>query len=107
MRAVFNVFWLAVVLLILSGPLNSQVVTSGIQFIGSQQISLTHATHPHVESFIAVDSRDPQHLLAASMVVLNGKTRSYPYVSFDGGKSWTLGRMTDDAGVVTEDDPIV
>ena len=68
---------------------------------------LERCTHPHVESFIAVDSRDPQHLLAASMVVINGETRSYPYVSFDGGKSWTLGQVTDNAGVVNEADPIV
>jgi hypothetical protein len=107
MRSAFKVFCLAIAILPLSPPVSSQVPASGIQLIGSQQISIHHATHPHVESFIAVDPKDRQHLLAASMVMINGETRSYPYVSFDGGKSWTLGQMTDDAEVVTGADPIV
>ncbi len=39
------------------------------------------------ESFIAVDPRNPQHLLATAMVVVNGELHAYPYASFDGGKS--------------------
>jgi hypothetical protein len=107
MRLISNFLLLTTALLTSALPMPAQVARPGVQFVSTQQISVDHATHPHVESFIAVDSRDPQHLLAASMVVINGETRSYPYVSFDGGKSWTLGQMTDDPGVVTEDDPIV
>ena len=107
MRVIFNVLLLTTALLTTTRPAAAQVADSGMQFIGAQQISIDHATHPHIESFIAVDSRDPQHLLAASMVVINGETRSYPYASFDGGKSWTLGRIIDDEEVVTGADPIV
>jgi hypothetical protein len=108
MRLILNVYFLlAIALLTTTRPVAAQVASSGIEFLTAHQISVANATHPHVESFIAVDLRDPQHLLAASMVVINGETRSFPYASFDAGKSWILGRITDEAGVVTEADPIV
>ncbi len=91
MRLILKVLLLTTALLTTTRSVAAQVASSGIQFVSAQQISIDHATHPHVESFIAVDSRDPQHLLAASMVMINGEMRSYPYTSFDGGKSWTLG----------------
>ena len=87
MRLILKVLLLTTALLTTTRSVAAQVASSGIQFVSAQQISIDHATHPHVESFIAVDSRDPQHLLAASMVMINGEMRSYPYTSFDGGKS--------------------
>jgi hypothetical protein len=98
---------LATVLLTTTRLVAAQVAGPGIEFLTSQQITVDDPMHPHVESFIAVDPRDPRHLLATSMVMIDGGMRSYPYASFDGGKSWTPGRMTDEAGVVTGDDPLV
>ncbi len=84
---------MALPFLIIARLAEPQSASTGIQLVGSHQISVDNATHPHVESFLAVDPRDPQHLLATAIVIVNGETRSYPYASFDGGKSWTRGRV--------------
>ncbi len=107
MRFALHVLYLAITLSMLPHSISSQVVAPGIDLVNTQQISVDQAKHPHIESFIAVDLRDSQHLLATSMVIVNGETRSYPYVSFDGGKSWAQGKIIDDGSVTTDADPIV
>src|SRR5437773_4998351 len=73
---------------------------SGIHALGSHQISVDHGTHPHFEPFIAVDPKNPRHLLATSGVVVNGEGRWYPYVSFDGGAHWSRGKIIGDSSIV-------
>jgi hypothetical protein len=107
MRPVLNVVCLIAALLILPSPIESQVISSGTKLVSSNQISVDNATRPHIESYIAVNATNPQHLLAAAMVVINGKSQSVPYVSFDGGKSWAAGKILDNPDLVTEADPIV
>ena len=106
MRLAFNFVWLIAALLILRSSISAQANPSGTKLVSTNQISVDNATRPHVESYVAINSTNPQHLLAAAMVVVNGKSHSFPYVSFDGGKSWAVGKLSDDA-VVTEADPIV
>jgi hypothetical protein len=55
---------------------------------------------PHVEPVIAVNPRDPRHLVAASIVVRNPKSNRFNdswivqvMVSTDGGASWTRRRL--------------
>ncbi len=76
-----------------------QSVGSGIEQLGTHHISVDQAKRPHVESYIAVDPRDPQHLLATAMVVIDGNTRAYPYASFDGGKTWATGQIIGDSSI--------
>jgi len=89
-------------------PVVAQAVGSGIELLSARQISVDHPKRPHVESHIAVNPRDPQHLLAAAMVVVEGEMRVYPYASFDGGRSWTRGRIIGDSSMtVRAADPVV
>lgn len=88
-------------------PPKSPPAGAGIALVSSHQISVDNATHPHAESYIAVDPKDPKHLLATAIVVVNGESRAYPYASFDGGKSWTRGKIVGDASIVMGGDPIV
>lgn len=92
-----------------SRPAASQPTGSGIQSLVTHQVSTDEAERPHVESHIAVDSRDPKHLLATAMALVNGEFRSHPYASFDGGLTWTRGRVIGNDAVVGVDtaDPVV
>jgi hypothetical protein len=72
---------------------------SGIEPLNARQSSIDQAERPHVESFIAVDPRDPQHLLATAMVIIDGTVHAFPYASFDGGKTWTRGQFVGDASI--------
>ena len=78
----------------------AQSAGSGIEVLNASHISAAQAERPHVESYIAVDPRDPRHLLATAMVVVAGETRAYPYASFDGGKTWAKGRIIGDPSIV-------
>ena len=80
---------------------------SGIELVASHQVSVDNATHPHAESFIAVDPKDTKHLLTIANAIVGGNTVAYPYASFDGGKTWTRGRVVGDTTIVTGGDPIV
>ena len=94
-------------LLIIVAPALAQ--SSGIQVLSARQISIDQAKQPHVESYIAVDPKDPQHLLATAMVLVNGEMRSYPYATFDGGKTWSKGQIIGDSSITGPGaaDPIV
>jgi hypothetical protein len=67
-------------LLIIAVPALAQ--SSGIEVLSARQISIDQAKQPHVESYIAVNPKDPQHLLATAMVLINGEMRSFPYATF-------------------------
>ena len=54
----------------------------------SVQISADRPTAPHVESFLAIDPKDPNRMLATSISFENGQLTSVAYSSRDGGRSW-------------------
>jgi hypothetical protein len=69
--------------------------------VGPQhQVSADLPSLPHVEPVIAVNPRDPRHLVAASIVVRDPKSNRFfdtwsvqVMVSTDGGASWTRRRL--------------
>src|SRR5262245_26814544 len=62
---------------------------ASLRVLRSAVISADNAANPHVESHLAVNPRDPAHLLATSMVSEGGDSSSHVYVSRDGGRHWT------------------
>lgn len=96
-------------LLAITYPAFAQSAGPGIELLSSRHISVDQAKHPHIESFIAVDPRDPQHLLTTSMVVIDGKMQVIPYASFDGGKTWSVGQIIGDSSITGAGaaDPII
>src|ERR1043166_7064773 len=94
-------------LLTIAQPALAQSAASAIRPVSSHQISVDQATHAHAESFIAVDPKDPRHLLATAIVMVKGTDHSYPYASFDGGKTWARGRIIGDSSVAAGGDPII
>jgi hypothetical protein len=82
--------------------------TEAIQVLRAYPISVDNASRPHFESHLAVDPRDPQHLLATSMVQQGERYRSYIYVTFDGGRRWTRATtQSGDTSLFTGLDPVV
>jgi hypothetical protein len=55
-------------------------------------VSADNPKNPHFESHLAVDPRDPKHMLATSTVHEGKDERSYIYATFDGGRHWTRGK---------------
>src|SRR5688572_22275089 len=96
-------------LLAITQPALAQSAGSGIELLSSRQISVDQANRPHVESYIAVDPGDPLHLIATAMVVVDGRARSYPYASFDGGRTWSRGQIVGDSSIIGagSGDPVV
>ena len=80
-----------------------------IRVVQSQQISVAHPGRPHVESFLTVDPRDSQHMIAASMVALaDGRTGTDVYATFDAGRHWVESRIAPrDSVLALGGDPIV
>lgn len=87
----------------------AQSAGSGIELLSARHVSVDQAERPHAESYIAVNPRDPLHLLATAIVIVDGETRAYPYASFDGGKTWARGRIIGDSSLVEVGavDPVV
>jgi hypothetical protein len=86
--------------LTITQPAFAQSAGSGIELLSTRQISVDRADHPHVESYIAVDPRDPQHLLATAMVLVNREMWTYLYASFDGGRTWVVGQIIGDSNML-------
>src|SRR5437773_5508483 len=84
-----------------------QVEPSGLRLVESRPVGTDLPSAAHVESYIAADARDARHLIATSMVSIDGKMRSYPYYTLDGGRSWARGRFVGDSGIMSEGDPVV
>src|SRR5690242_1399037 len=70
---------------------HSQATSSGIRVLSNAQISTDNPKRPHFESSLAVDPKDPPHMLATSTVAQGRMGASFPYVSFDGGRTWKRG----------------
>ena len=98
-----------VALLTLTQAAVAQSTGSGIELLTSRHISAAEADHPHVESHIAVDPRDPRHLLATAIAFVDGRAHSRPYASFDGGQTWAVGRFLGDSSIIGPGafDPVV
>jgi hypothetical protein len=80
---------------------------SAIRVLGEQQISASGSGSAHYESHLAIDPRDPRHMIVISteqrvITRLNrsGKwsnSGSVLYVTFDGGAHWTPSEVRDEA----------
>jgi hypothetical protein len=99
----------ALALLILAQSALAQSTRSGIELLRTSHVSIDQATRPHIESHVAVDPRDPRHLLATAMVIVDGRPRAHPYASFDGGQTWIRGRILGDSSITGSGgaDPVV
>src|SRR5689334_7056657 len=93
-RAAIRLLVVVVVLHALPRSVIAQSSSQSIRVILSSQISTAHPKRPHIESFLAVDPRNPKHMIAASMVERpSGQLGTDVYVSFDGGQRWSASRV--------------
>ncbi|HEU4563909.1 MAG TPA: sialidase family protein [Gemmatimonadaceae bacterium] len=101
----------ALALLCAATPVHAlaQAPAPAIRVLRSSQISTANPKQPHVESMLAIDPRDPAHLIAASMVGrASGKLGTNIYASFDGGRRWTPSRIAPrDSALYIGGDPVV
>src|SRR5688572_10531449 len=95
--------------MLLGAPLAAAAQSSsGFRVLSTRQISADNPRRPHVESHLAVNPNDPRHMLATAMVEQGRRTSSFPYVTFDGGKTWTRGRsVTGDNRMFETGDPLL
>jgi len=71
-------------------------------------ISTDNPKNPHFESHLAVDPRDPKHMIATSTVHEAPEERSWVYATFDGGRHWVRGRTkTGDKTLFSGGDAVV
>lgn len=87
--------------LLASAVASGQSTGSGIERVSAHQVSTGQAQHPHVESYIAVDAKDPRHILTVAMAIVSGQTRPFPYVSFDAGRTWVRGTFRGDSSMIS------
>ncbi|HEV8197956.1 MAG TPA: sialidase family protein [Gemmatimonadales bacterium] len=80
-----------------------------LRLLRSHQISTGHPGSPHIESALALDPRDPKHMIAAAMAGRpGGKLGAYVYATFDGGVHWVASVIRpQDSSLVIGGDPIV
>lgn len=60
----------------------------GISVSSDNHISWDSPTSPFFESFLAINPRDPNNLIATSMLVADGVVGTRLYVSLNGGRTW-------------------
>lgn len=66
----------------------------GLRVLGQHPISPDSVKRPYFETHLAVNPTDPRHMLATSMTLTaDAKTGSAVYVTFDGGRRWSHGRV--------------
>jgi hypothetical protein len=65
-------------------------------------ISADAPTEPHGESFLAINPKNPNNLLAATNVVRKTGAGTSAYVSHDAGKSWARVKLPDSARRIPE-----
>src|SRR5687768_13127353 len=84
--------WSIVVPSVLAG----QASTGGIRKLASNHVSSAAPKTPHIESHLAINPRNPKHMLAAASM-LRRNTRlgigGGVYVTFDGGRSWRASKF--------------
>jgi hypothetical protein len=85
----------------------AQGSSSGIRRVSSERVSVAFPHFPHWESHIAVDPRDPKHIVATSNFQ-KGPHGAMVYATFDGGKRWQPSNLTEPRKDVTHfGDPTV
>lgn len=68
-------------------------VDSGISVTANHSISSDEQSVPHVESQLAIDPKNPRHMIAASLALDKaGSLYSAFYVTMDGGATWHRSR---------------
>ena len=80
-------FWALALLLVSASAGTTPDHLPGIAVRSTVQISTDEPTSRHVESWLAINPRDPHNLIAASMV-FGEPSGVAAYASHDGGKSW-------------------
>jgi hypothetical protein len=79
-----------------ASPIAEAQSSGGIRKLSSNHVSSAAPKTPHIESHLAVNPRNPNHMLATSSM-LRPNTRlgigGGVYVTFDGGKSWRASKF--------------
>ena len=74
-------------------------------------VAVTHGPHSAVETAIAIDPTDPDHILGSAVVTLGDprdrNITNFSYVSWDGGTSWESVAIPNPEGRVQGDDAVV
>ncbi len=98
------------------GWLSVLVLARAVGTVHAQQrlpasVAVTTGPHSAVETAIAIDPTDPNHIVGSAVVtarVSDGwKISNYTYVSWDGGSTWTSVAMPNPAEKVQGDDAVV
>lgn len=77
--------------------LPSQGTAGGIRKLESDHVSSDAPKTPHIESHLAVNPRNPNHMLATSSMLRSNTKLGIGggvYVTFDGGKHWRASKFT-------------
>jgi hypothetical protein len=69
----------------------------GVSMSSDTHISGDSSTTPFFETFLAINPRDPDNLIATSMLVAEGVTGTRVYTSLDGGRSWSRSKTNLDS----------
>ncbi len=93
----------------------AQVVGDSPPAIQSQTlplpIAVTTGPHSAVETAIAIDPTNPDHIVGSAVVTIGDprarRITNFTYVSWDAGKSWTSVAMPNPEGRVQGDDAVV
>jgi hypothetical protein len=86
----------------------SQAQVSGISVSPGTHISADNPKAPYAETFMAINPRNPNNLIAGSFVVEKGDVYSVVYASMDGSKTWKRSRTTtSDNAIFKGGDPVV
>ena len=94
---------------VLGGPAESLSQERPVEVLPSVQVSADLPGVPHVEPHLAVNPKDPEHLVAASMVAEPDRDRIglAVFVSRDAGQSWVRQRLPTAPANTTVADPWV
>ena len=83
---------------------------SSVSIVGRAIPSADMSNSPHVEPRLAIDPKNPQHLLIGAMLFRRdggGDSECTPLVSFDAGATWRRGALPKREGVTGGGDPWV
>ncbi len=89
--------WVALSCCLSAAPVRAvaQKAAGGLRILARLPISPDTLRRPHFETFLAVDPKNPRHMLATSMLLRpDTKIGTSVYVTFDGGHRWTRGRTS-------------
>src|SRR5688572_8333443 len=89
-HTVYRALLLPLVPALLQADRPTSVDRSGEILVGPNVRATVDGDFPHAEPHIAVNPRDPRHLLIASQNFSEAGWAPRTYVSFDGGYSWKV-----------------